>query len=495
MMADKKGLMHARIEAGSEWNGRPTEWAARMKALVYFGRGRAEVVPDRPVWCTPTDVVARVDRVYRCGTDVKVFLQGRPDPLDEALIGELRELFELRGDGRPENLRAYADLLLDGRADREVDDELYRALAAHRQGLSDEEAEAMREAARHYWGRILGHESVMTIEHVGSQVGTLTEGIGYCEGETLSADYLTFRPGERIVVQSRTAKYQRPTGRWDHPGAKGLQLLGEDLYGLQWYDDAAYAQYVRLDRAITRSGSILRVPDGVDDATAAMVEPAACLLDCFEKSAHEIGQDDRGTILKKGVMPGGTVLVIGSGVLALLSVRYALMDDPLIEIGGAARVVVTVRSPAKRDLVKGFFPDQRVTCLIADTNEALAQLPAQIADFQGFDDIVLAAGDGQTLAVAHQLLVPTGGRILAFAGTRGVVDVDSAVWHYGAAGTVGSSGCNTKAMENVLALVERGSVRLGDLAGKTYSLTDIEREGAEPFFTDRHLRPALCAWD
>jgi hypothetical protein len=68
------------------------------------------------------------------------------------------------------------------------------------------------------------------------------------------------------------------------------------------------------------------------------------------------------------------------------------------------------------------------------------------------------------------------------------------VWHYRAAGTVGSSGCNTKAMENVLALVTRGSVKLSDLGGKTYTLSDIERDGAEPFFTDRHLRPALCPW-
>ena len=490
------------MEAGSVWNDRRIEWAERMTALVYFGRRRAEVVPDRPVWCTPTDVVARVDRVYRCGTDVKVFLHGRPDPLDEAMLAELQELLGVQGDCDPANLRAYADLLCDGRRDPDVRDELYRTLAERVRQASPDEARALRQAARHYWGRILGHEAVLTVEHVGSEVARLTEGIGYCDGETLCAHYLNLRPGERIVVQSRTARYERPGGRWARPGAKGAQLLGEDIYGLQWYDDAAYARFLRLDQAVIRSGSILRVPPTVDDATAAMVEPAACLLDCFEKSTHELGQDERGTILKKGVLPGGTTLVVGSGTLALLAVRYALMEDPLIEIGGAGRVAVAVRSEAKRDLVKRFFPEQRVTCLIADTDEALGAAVSlyrraaleQAADFRGFDDVILAAGDGRTLATVHRLLAPTGGRILAFAGTRGAVGVDAAVWHYQAAGTVGSSGCNTKAMENVLGLVERGSLALGDLAGKAYSLADLERDGPEPFFTDRHLRPCLCPW-
>ncbi len=50
-------------------------------------------------------------------------------------------------------------------------------------------------------------------------------------------------------------------------------------------------------------------------------------------------------------------------------------------------------------------------------------------------------------------------------------------------------------MENVLGLVERRSLKLGDLAGKCYPLADLERDGLEAFFTDRHLRPVLCPSD
>ncbi|HON68664.1 MAG TPA: hypothetical protein PLS23_19425, partial [Phycisphaerae bacterium] len=80
-------------KVGETRDGRPIEWASTMSALVYFGKGDMQVVDDRPIVCTDQDVVVRVDRVHRCGTDVKIYYNGRPDQCEESLLDELRAIF------------------------------------------------------------------------------------------------------------------------------------------------------------------------------------------------------------------------------------------------------------------------------------------------------------------------------------------------------------------------------------------------------------------
>jgi threonine dehydrogenase-like Zn-dependent dehydrogenase len=284
---------------------------------------------------------------------------------------------------------------------------------------------------------------------------------------------------------------------------RGIQLLGRNITDLAMNLNAGYAQYVRLTPEIIRSGSILKVPSGTGDVEAALVEPAACLLDCFEKSTHELGQNYKGSILKKGVLPGGVAAVIGSGSMAIMAGMMALMEDEAIEVGGAGEVVFFVRSKDKAELVRKVLDDKRVSFVIipknATSNGALKCLREQYAplyrkrygeDFVGFDDVVVAAGDKDTIALAHRMVTHTGGRVLAFAGTRGEVAIESGVWHYGNAGVVGTSGCNTKMMEIVLGLLERRSLSLARLSGRAYTFADL-KEGVETFFTDTYLRPKL----
>jgi threonine dehydrogenase-like Zn-dependent dehydrogenase len=112
-------------------------------------------------------------------------------------------------------------------------------------------------------------------------------------------------------------------------------------------------------------------------------------------------------------------------------------------------------------------------------------------ELRGFDDVILAAGGPETVAVAHELLAPTGGRILTFAGTRGPCQIESGVWHYGNAGVSGTSGCNTKMMEVALGLLARGSIDVSRLSGHAYTFAHLKEKGAGAFFQDRYLRPKL----
>lgn len=471
-----------------------------MTALVYLGKEHMEVVDGRPIVCTDQDIIARVDRVHRCGTDVKIFRNGRPDQCEESLLDELRSIFACSERPGRVPFRTYADLAIGGGCRPEIDDPLYRQLTERIASLPDDQRRDLPRQMRLHWGRILGHETVVTIERVGSRVGELRKGIGYLDGVDLSTEYLDFQPGQRCVLQSRVAYYDPPPS--DMPEARGVQLLGGNITDLAMNQAGAYASRVRLTPEMICSGSIIRVPAGVSPEAAALAEPTACLLDCFQKSTHEVGQDHTGSILVKGVRPAGIACVIGSGSMALMAGQLATLDDPILKMGRAREVVFIVRSQAKADLVRSILRDRPVSTVICPDE---AVLPAAISGqyarsfearfsrpFQGFDDVILAAGDAGTVAHAHRLIAPTGSRILAFAGTRGQCTVESGAWHYGNAGIVGTSGCNTKMMEIVLGLFARRSLQPEPLAGKTYTFADLRKPGGvEVFFDDNHLRPCL----
>lgn len=485
-------------DVGAVRDGSRIEWAGRMRAMVYFGPGRFEVIDDRPIVCTEHDVLARVERVHRCGTDVKIFASGRPDQCEESLFDELRAIFGLTARQRDGHFADYVRLLLDGERVEPADDALLAAVAARVNRLSPDERAQLAAGLRHHWGRILGHETVVAVERVGSKVRELRHGIGYWQGRRLRDADLDFRPGQRCVLQSRIAYYQPPPT--DGPDVAGVQLLGGNITDLAMNLAGAYAQYVRLTPAIVCSGSVLRIPSGVGEAEAALAEPTACLLDCFQKTAHELGQDARGAILHKGVMPGGTVCVIGSGAMALMAGLMALVDDETVGMRAAAEVVFVVRGEDKAALVSRVLNDPRVTTIVCADEAAL---PARMAEayapryrartggeFRGFDDVILAAGSASTVALAHRLIAPTGARIMTFAGTRGPCTVESGVWHYANAGVLGTSGCNTKMMEISLGLFQRGRLSVERLAGRRYTFDDLATPaGVRAFFEDKHLRP------
>lgn len=487
-------------QVGERRDGRPIEWSSTMTALVYFGRERMEVVDDRPVFCTDQDVLARVDRVHRCGTDVKIFSKGRPDQCEESLLDELRTIFDCSEPPGDVPFSAYVDVASGRPVNNTIADPLYRAIAAKVATLPPAEREALPASLRRYWGRILGHETVVTIERCGSKVQELRRGLGYLEGVELTEEHRSFEPGQKCVLQSRIAFYDPPPA--DRAGARGVQLLGGNITDLAMNLAGAYATYVRLTPEITCSGSVLRIPAGVAPESASLAEPTACLLDCFQKTTHEIGQDDSGSILVKGVMPDGVTCVVGSGSMALMAGLMARMDDPVIRMGRARQVVFIVRSREKADFVRKVLADQPVVTVVCEDQAAMPkaieeQYAPQYAretgkPFRGFDDVIVGAGDAETVAVVHRLIAPTGGRIMTFAGTRGACEIESGVWHYGNAGVLGTSGCNTKMVEIALGLFARRSLDVSRLAGRVYTFDDLRAPGGvERFFADKHLRPCL----
>ena len=261
-----------------------------MYALVYYGASDFRVLDNRPIFYTSNDLVVKVSMVHRCGTDVRYYRKGHR-LIDSILLTQLSDLTDLNGFFDPLNLKEYVDLLETGEANNRVRDGLYRTLTERVKALAEPERVDFCKDLFREWGRVPGHEMVVTIERVGSNVKDLTEPLGYTSTwlSRLPKEYLDFREGERVILQTRCAQYRTPPEFLHKRNVAGTQLLGMDIEDGARTIDGGFAQYVRITPELIRSGCVIRVPDGISDTEAALVEPTACLVDCLDLAVHPEG--------------------------------------------------------------------------------------------------------------------------------------------------------------------------------------------------------------
>lgn len=333
---------------------------------------------------------------------------------------------------------------------------------------------------------VLGHELVARVVEVGREVRTLHAGIGHREGRPLSDEELAFEPGERLTFQSRIARYR-----------DGLMLIPKPLANLSFQINGGYAEYMRVPESLIRSGSVLRVPEGLSDEEACLVEPAACALESIFQTAHAVGVDVEGRHrFRAGILPGGRTCVIGSGTVSLIYAALAHLE-------GAAQVLLVVRSESKAALARarlGAWLQVYVMPRIADeaTPEALAAEDAVVSDLAAltegklFDDVVAACASPQAQRLMLRLYAPEGYAVGAcFGGTRHLVaGANLDLHHYRAATTIGTSGCSTDCMHTILRWLAAGRLQLnGLIASRRWTLDD----DPHAFFTteEEGLKPAL----
>ena len=468
-----------------------------MRALVYYCAGDFRVVANRPIFYTSNDLIIRVSMVHRCGTDVRYYREGH-QLIDRILLRQLSDLTDVDGRFNPLNLTEYVQLLQTGEADQKIRDELYWNLVKRVETLTQEKRVRFCRDLFSEWGKVVGHEMVGIIEKVGSNVVNLTEPLGYTSTwlSRIPREYLDFREGERVILQTRCARYWAAPEFLQKGNVAGIQQLGMDIEDGARTLDGGFAQYVRVTPELIRSGCVIRVPEGVSDTEAALVEPTACLVDCLDLAVHPEGQNGKGNIMKKGVRRDGVTVIVGSGAMGFIAAEVALTMDEKMQVGGASKVIIFVRSEEKAKLGERLLLSKfgdRVDFFVYDS---LRPHGENVRRFRGeyvgvpVDDVVVAAGDARAIELAHRIVSSTGWRIHAFAGTHGYIRVPSGVWHYGNAGTSGTSGCNTRAMENVLKMIERGTIDLPKFSGNRYTFKDLQRDTTS-FFTDKYLRPAL----
>ncbi|MEK6645168.1 MAG: alcohol dehydrogenase catalytic domain-containing protein [Candidatus Firestonebacteria bacterium] len=337
---------------------------------------------------------------------------------------------------------------------------------------------------------VLGHELVGEIVYVGKKVKELKKGIGYKEGERLSSKYLNFKIGERVTVQSRIARYKN-----------GLLMLDNPITILSFYIDAGYSQYMKVSADLIKSGSVLRVSEGISTEEALLVEPTACVLESIFATPHPIGVDKEGRhIFSSGIKKGGKACVIGSGTVSMI---YAM----LCKTEGAKQVYMVVRSKEKADLVGKVLGKDIITVISPSYKDKSIDIKEKIedglvkellkkTDGKLFDDVISACPDSDSQRLMLKLYNIYGYAVGAcFGGTHEKADrVELDINHYRTAKTIGTSGCSTKTMETVLAWLKSKKISLKGFTSKKKYTLDTNTD--EFFTTDAGgLKPVLYPWD
>src|SRR5216684_7476611 len=208
---------------------------------------------------------------------------------------------------------------------------------------------------------VFGHELVGEIVAVGNRVDP------------------RWRIGMRVIAANSA-----PCLRCYHC-RRGQENLCDDLL----FNNGAYAEYMRIPGRIVRE-NMLEVPHGVDDHSAALVEPLACVL----RGVHEME-----------VRTGDTTVVIGCGPIGLMFVRMLTRRG--------VRVIALARREGPLEIAKRM--GAIATINVTQVRDVVAAVKSLTDDQRGADSVVEAAGNPATWQQALAM-VRRGGVVNFFSG-------------------------------------------------------------------------------
>jgi L-iditol 2-dehydrogenase len=173
----------------------------------------------------------------------------------------------------------------------------------------------------------------------------------------------------------------------------GLHTVCETLHTTN-YDPGGFAEYLRVPSLNVDRG-VFVLPDEISFEDGTFIEPLACVI--------------RGQRLAQ-LIPGQTVLILGSGISGLLHIAMA-------SASGAGRIIATDISAYRLDAAKRLGAD----CAIHATEDVPARLH-QANDQRLADLVIVCTGALPAFRQALQS-VDRGGTVLFFAPTEPGVDL------------------------------------------------------------------------
>ncbi len=212
---------------------------------------------------------------------------------------------------------------------------------------------------------VMGHEAAGTVVEVGEDVAGIAV-------------------GDRVAAHPVEPCLECPVCR------SGLTYLCQSVGHFASNLQGTFAEYfpVRFDR-------VRRLPDALDFAQGAMMEPVCCCLQGLAQAR---------------LSAGDSLLIIGDGPFGVLTARLARDID-------LAKVVVAGHHDSRLD-----FADQAVRLNTRDVDDALAAMMAETDD-EGYDAVFLAVGSKRAVAEGLKLLRPKG-RLVVFSAIPTETPVD-----------------------------------------------------------------------
>jgi L-iditol 2-dehydrogenase len=267
---------------------------------------------------------------------------------------------------------------------------------------------------------LFGHELAGTVAEVGSAVGAKVF------------------PGQRVVPANSA-----PCNTCFHC-RKGQPNLCEDLL----FNNGAYAEYMRIPGRIVME-NMLEVPHSVDDVSAALVEPLACVL----RGIHEME-----------VRNGDTAVVIGCGPIGLKFVRMLSRRG--------VRVIALARRSAPLEVARRL--GAIATIDVTGVRDVVAAVKNLTGDERGADAVVEAAGNPATWKQALDM-VRRGGVVNFFSGLPSGthVEIEPAAIHYSEIKIISPFHHTPRFIREALEAIRRGDILAHDFVTEEISLAEL----------------------
>lgn len=213
--------------------------------------------------------------------------------------------------------------------------------------------------------------------------------------------------------------------------------------------DGGFAEYVRIPEQAVRFGNLVELPETISFDAAAINEPLSCVYNGIIQCPIAVGDD---------------VLIIGAGPIGMMYAQMAKMC-------GAARVILTNRSPERLAIAKRIDD----SFLTAPTEEIREQI-GQWTDGRGVDVCVTAnaSPEAQQLAVE---LVGLNGKINFFGGLPKAseqVTLNTNAIHYKQLSVTGSTKANNHHFRKTLQFIGSGILKAELLVSAKYAIGQAE---------------------
>jgi L-iditol 2-dehydrogenase len=225
---------------------------------------------------------------------------------------------------------------------------------------------------------------------------------------------------------------------------RGQENLCEDLL----FNNGAYAEYMRIPGRIVME-NMLEVPHSVDDVSAALVEPLACVL----RGIHEME-----------VRNGDTAVVIGCGPIGLKFVRMLSRRG--------VRVIALARRAAPLEIARRL--GAIATIDVTGVRDVVAAVKNLTGDERGADAVVEAAGNPATWKQALDM-VRRGGVVNFFSGLPSGtnVEIEPAAIHYSEIKIISPFHHTPRFIRDAMEAIRRGDILATDFVTEEIALAQL----------------------
>lgn len=287
--------------------------------------------------------------------------------------------------------------------------------------------------------RIMGHELVGVVTHVGSYAKTHA-----------------FSVGDRVTVAPAIGCGNCWSCQSGHPNmCESLETIGFQYEG-------AFAEKMEIPRQAIKMSNVMKIPDRVSDRSAVLIEPAACALN----AQHYLN-----------IQPDDYVVIYGSGFIGCIHAELARMN-------GASKIIMVEIAEARAEIARKMIPG---IITINPAKQSTVEEVQSITGGRGANVVITALSVPSTHTEA-QLIAAKMGRICLFGGIPGEGKgyIDSNLIHYNELSVYGVHATTSAFMKQMIGYISEGKINL-----EKYVSVECELENIEGGFTSIRDQNAL----